>query len=254
MNQLQKQVIGLQKKSRDRKQSGLFVAEGLRLFAEAPKDRVEKVILSESFARERQAKPFLRDYTCETVPDYLFESISETKSPQGILGIVRQFQYGTGDLMGNENRPFLLVLECIQDPGNLGTMFRAAEAAGVTGLILDRNTVDPYNPKVVRSTMGSIFRLPFVTVEDLEPCIREMKERGIAFYAAHLAGCMSYDEADYRGGCGFMIGNEANGLKDATADLADCRIRIPMAGRVESLNAAMAATVLMFEASRQRRY
>ena len=147
----------------------------------------------------------------------------------------------------------LLVLDNIQDPGNLGTIFRTAEAAGVTGVFLSRDCADIYNPKTVRSTMGAIFRQPFVYVEDLPGTISRMKEKGICVFAAHLQGERSYDREDYRKKTAFLVGNEGNGLRREVEEMADVRVRIPMAGRAESLNAAIAAGVLMFEVARQRR-
>lgn len=144
----------------------------------------------------------------------------------------------------------LLVLDTVQDPGNLGTMLRTGEGAGISGVLMNRTTADIFSPKVIRSTMGSIYRVPFVIAEDLPGDIRQLKQRGISFYAAHLKGQKSYDAVDYSGGSGFMIGNEGNGLSDEIAKLADLYIRIPMAGQVESLNAAMAAGLLMYEAAR----
>ena len=147
----------------------------------------------------------------------------------------------------------LLVTENVQDPGNLGTMFRTAEGAGVTGILMSRDTVDIFNPKTIRSTMGSIYRMPFLYTEDLKKDISELQKEGVHFYAAHLKGKASYDEADYQKPSAFLIGNEGNGLTTEIADLADVYIRIPMEGKLESLNAAMAAGILMYEANRQRR-
>lgn len=151
------------------------------------------------------------------------------------------------------NCPHLLILEGIQDPGNLGTMIRTAEGAGVTGIIMSKTTVDIFNPKVVRSTMGSLFRVPFYLTDDLAKTIGTLKKQGITMYAAHLKGKLSYDQPNYCSACGFMIGNEGNGLTPETAALADQYIRIPMEGRVESLNASIAAALLMYETHRQRR-
>ena len=147
----------------------------------------------------------------------------------------------------------LLVLDNLQDPGNLGTIFRTAEAAGVTGIILSKDSVDIYNPKVIRSTMGAIFRMPFVYVEKLTDTIEELKAHQIQVYAAHLEGKNAYDEENYLNGTAYLIGNEGNGLRQEVADCADTWIRIPMLGQAESLNAAVAASILMFEAARQRR-
>ena len=132
-------------------------------------------------------------------------------------------------------------------------MFRTGEGAGISGVILNRTTVDLFNPKTIRSTMGSIYRVPFYIADNFAETIRDMKQKGIRTYAAHLEGKKSYDGFDYRGSSAFLIGNEGNGLSDEIASLADTYIRIPMAGQVESLNAAMASGILMYEAARQRR-
>lgn len=145
------------------------------------------------------------------------------------------------------------MLDNLQDPGNMGTIVRTAEGAGVTGVIMSRDCVDIYNPKTIRSTMGSIYRMPFYYAEDILKAIRKIKDAGIKVYAAHLDGEKSYDEEDYAFSCAFLIGNEGNGLREETSKMADHYIIIPMSGEVESLNAAIAASVLMFEVKRQRR-
>ena len=149
--------------------------------------------------------------------------------------------------------PLLLLLEDIQDPGNLGTMFRTAEAAGATGILMSRGTVDLFNPKVVRATMSAVFRMPFLVSDDLCADISALRKDGIRVYAAHLGGSRPYDSLPLTRGSAFLIGNEGNGLSEKTADTADEKIIIPMAGATESLNAAMAAGILLFEAARQRR-
>ena len=131
--------------------------------------------------------------------------------------------------------------------------FRTAEGAGVDGIFMSTNCVDIYNPKTIRSTMGSVYRVPFVIAPDLQDVFAWFKKQGIRSYAAHLKGKGWYDEQSYVGGTAFLIGNEGNGLTDATAGQADCLIRIPMKGQLESLNAGVAAAILMYEASRQRR-
>ena len=146
-----------------------------------------------------------------------------------------------------------MILENLQDPGNLGTILRAGEGAGITGVIMSRDTVDIYNPKVVRSTMGSAFRVPFLYTDDLPGTVRELKAGGIRLFAAHLEGRNNYEEEDYTGNTGFLIGNEGNGLTEELSAPADAWVKIPMAGKVESLNAAVAASILMFETARQRR-
>jgi TrmH family RNA methyltransferase len=146
-----------------------------------------------------------------------------------------------------------MILDGLQDPGNLGTVFRTAEAAGAAGVIMSRGTVSIYNPKSIRSTMGTLFRMPFIYADDLCEVIADLKERGVRVYAAHLHGAVDYTACDYRGASAFVIGNEGAGVSDAVAGASDSCLYIPMEGEVESLNAAVAASVLMYEAHRQRR-
>ena len=252
--QQQKQILALQKKARERRRAHAFVVEGVRLFSEAPRERIRYTVVSQSFLKQPQNRKLLEGIPYETVTDSYFESLSDTKSPQGVLAVLEQYEYRLEDLLPKQGNALLLVLDTIQDPGNLGTMFRTGEGAGISGVIMDKCTVDIYNPKTIRSTMGAIYRVPFVYVDDLHLAINKLKEKDISVYAAHLEDSVDYDEPDYTKGCAFLIGNEGNGLMKETADLADSYIKIPMAGQVESLNAAVAATVLMFEVSRQRRH
>ncbi len=150
------------------------------------------------------------------------------------------------------DNPLLILVENLQDPGNLGTILRMGEGAGVTGVVMSSNTVDIYNPKTIRSTMGSIFRVPFVYVQDFSDAVSQCQNSGIKVYAAHLDGKNTYLGEDYREGTAFLIGNEGNGLTDDITKQADTLIRIPMHGEVESLNAAIACTILTYEAVRQR--
>lgn len=259
-------VSALVKKARTRREEDLFVAEGLRMCMEIPRDRIRALYISESFAQSPEcAEATAGVRQVETVTDEVFRAMSDTQTPQGILALVRQYHYSLDEVIrggrteesasgGNAGKPALvMVLERLQDPGNLGTIIRAGEGAGVTGILMDAATADIYNPKVIRSTMGSVLRVPFAYTENLQEALRELKKNGIRLYAAHLKGENAYDKEDYTGNAGFLIGNEANGLSDETAALADTYVRIPMKGRVESLNAAVAASVLMFEAARQRR-
>ncbi len=271
-NQQIKDIMQLQKKSKTRWQQRVFVVEGPRMVAETPRELVQKVYLSESFWREKFSEDragagmepngggikdidwrlWLENYEYEIVSDSVFSAISDTKTPQGILCLVRMPEYALADLLKSEC-PHLLLLESIQDPGNLGTMLRTGEGAGVDGIIMNRSTVDLFNPKVIRATMGSLYRVPFVLVDDLAEVAGALKRHGITLHAAHLKGTETYDTPDYTKGTAFLIGNEGNGLSDETAALADAYIRIPMEGKVESLNAAIAATLLMYEVHRQRR-
>lgn len=249
-----KQLIQWQKKRKARDEDNVFLAEGLRMASEAPKGQILELYVSESFFERHKEEKWLKeqDRKLTLVSDAVFERVSDTKTPQGVLTVMKRYEYSLDDIV-SQKAPLIMVLDNLQDPGNLGTILRAGEAAGVTGLILSQDCVDIYNPKVIRSTMGSIYRMPFVYHENLIEAIEILKKNGIQSFAAHLNGKCSYDKEDYTSGTAFLIGNEGNGLRDEVAEAADTFIRIPMCGEVESLNAAVAASVLMFEAARQRR-
>lgn len=247
-----KNVIQLQTRARARKDSRQFVAEGFRMVSEAPADRIVSIYASETFARCNSGYMSTIQVPYEMVSDNVFAQMSDTRTPQGILAVIKMAEYGIGDIIAHDNCLYVIV-ENLQDPGNLGTIIRMSEAAGVDGIIMSPNTVDIYNPKTIRSTMGSLYRVPFVYADDFAGTLEQMKSKGVELYAAHLEGSVEYTEPDYTKASAFVIGNEGNGLTDAVTNICSNRIRIPMAGKVESLNAAIAASVLTFEAARQRR-
>lgn len=260
-NRQVKNVTALIKKAKERHAQHAFVAEGPKMCLEAPADWVKAIYVSEGFCKQEAQMAQLEEYlaaeerlrgVCEVVSDAVFGAMSDTRTPQGILAVVRMPEYELEELLRRE-RAMFLVLEGIQDPGNLGTMLRTGEGAGVTGVIADKETADLFNPKTIRATMGSVYRVPFVTTPKLGDALWRMKNAGVRLYAAHLNGKAAYDEPDYTESCGFLIGNEGSGLREETARFADGCIRIPMEGNVESLNAAVSASLLMYECSRQRR-
>ncbi|MGN1165881.1 MAG: TrmH family RNA methyltransferase [Lachnospiraceae bacterium] len=251
-----KHLVNLKKKRKLRDTEKVFLVEGIRMFREVPEEKIAEIYVTESFFNKQhkliREKSEGSGVPVEILADNVFEYVSDTKTPQGILCVVRQMNYTIREVAGGE-RPLLLVLDNLQDPGNLGTIVRTAEGAGVTGILMSKDCVDIYNPKTIRSTMGSIYRVPFSYEENLLEAIEDLKKKGIHTYAAHLEGACVYDEEDYRRGSAFFIGNEGNGLREEIAQSAERYIKIPMCGQVESLNAAIAASVLMFEAARQRR-
>lgn len=251
-----KRLLNLRKKSKARAEEELFLIEGIRMFRELPADRLKEVYVSESLYHKEKLLITQIAETAGVKPqlltDTVFAHVSDTKTPQGILCTVAQNAQSLEKVLNYEN-PHILILDNLQDPGNVGTIVRTAEGAGVTGIIMSQDCVDIYNPKTIRSTMGSIFRMPFCYAADLPEAIKEAQKRNICVYAAHLEGKTAYDEENYTSPCAFLVGNEGNGLRREIADMADVFIRIPMAGQVESLNAAIAASVLMFETARQRR-
>ena len=287
-NQKVKELIRLKEKSRIREEEKLFLAEGPRMAEEIPMEWIDCLYVSESYEKkcgEQTAAYKKAGVRTETLSDEVFARVSDTKTPQGVLAAVHMPEYSFADILGVKKAaahthvqrafmqdpfeghfaardgaagrarlPLVLVLDNLQDPGNMGTVFRSAEAAGASGILMSKDCVDVYNPKVIRSTMGSVYRMPFYYTssiqEEILPWLREKKITG---YAAHLEGKNSYDQEDYTKGTAFFIGNEGNGLSRELSQKADIWIRIPMEGQVESLNAAMASGILMYEASRQRR-
>ena len=247
-----KRLLQLQKKSKVRNEEKVFVVEGLRMFVEVPKERVEKVYVSETFYHKKKQELNWEEVPLEILSDSVFKHVSDTQTPQGVMCIVKQKNQDLDSLLDIEN-PHFMVLDNLQDPGNMGTIIRTAEGAGVDAVFMSRDCVDIYNPKTIRSTMGSIYRMPFIYIEEIVPLLEEFRKKGIKSYAAHLDGKNSYDQEDYCKGTAILIGNEGNGLRDEVAEKADIWVRIPMEGQVESLNAAIAASVLMFEVARQRR-
>ena len=248
-----KQVMLLNRKSRERKKQDVFLVEGIKMFREAPREQLVKTYVSESFMQDPEHEKLLEGIVFEVVKDSVFAQMSDTLTPQGILTIVRQYHYQLEQMESDGHPPVFMVLEDLQDPGNVGTIFRTAEGAGVTGIIMTKNCVDIYNPKTIRSTMGSIYRVPFLYTDQIDEVLEWFRKNGISTYAAHLKGEHFYDEEDYCSGTAFFIGNEGNGLTDELSNKADHWIKIPMEGKLESLNAGVASAVLMYEASRQRR-
>ena len=255
-----KQLRLWQKKSAERVKDGIFLAESPKLVLEAPTSLIRSVYVSESF--EKEAEPTSPRGLCrehlrregisyEILPDSLFETVSDEVTPQGVIAVLNRPQYDEESLLSGP-APLLVLLENLQDPGNLGTILRTGEGAGITGVILSKGSVDPFHTKVVRATMGSIFRVPVLTGADFTELLPRLQAKGFATYAAHLRGTKYHTELSYTAPTAFVIGNEGNGLTSEVADLCGSYLRIPMEGQVESLNAAISAALLMYEAHRQR--
>lgn len=250
-----KNLIQLQKKSKARNEQGAFVIEGIKMFEESRDGGyLIKAYVSESFYQEKMNEEprYFEGFSHEIVLDSVLKEAADTLTPQGIMAIVKKPEYNFERMISDTNAN-LVLLEDLRDPGNLGTIVRTAEGAGVTGIILSKTSVDMYNPKVIRSTMGAIYRMPFIYVDDFTEAINQIKKRSVKIYAAHLSATKNYDEVDFIDKTAILIGNEANGLSDEISNLADKYIKIPMEGNVESLNAAIAAAILMYEVYRQRR-
>lgn len=251
-NAQMKYISLLQRKASAREKDKSFVVEGVRLFSEVPKNLLLKTYISERFQKEEigKYKALFDGVSYEVVADRVFDAACDTQTPQGVLAIVRMPEVFP-EKKGKAG--LYLILDGIADPGNLGTIFRTAEAAGVSEIIMSAETVDLYNPKVVRSTMGSVFRMPHQRCSDLEGEIKKMQESGIRCYATSLKESEDYTKVSYQEATAIVIGNEAHGVSEAVLDACRQHVRIPMDGSIESLNAAIASAVVLFEAARQRR-
>jgi TrmH family RNA methyltransferase len=237
---------------------GYCAIEGVRMLEEALRAglRMRAVVFSESALKEggRAAKLVsqIGSHTeAISVPEPVFASAVATETPQGVAALVKLKDFSLDDMLRGEH-PLLVVAAGLQDPGNLGTILRSAEAFGAAGLLLAEKTVRPYNAKAVRASAGSVFRLPVASIE-LATAIARLRERGVRLLATSSHKGMPADEADLRGATAIFIGNEGAGLPKHTLGEMDATIVIPHSERVESLNAGIAASIVLYEAARQRR-
>ena len=271
-NEKIKNIIQLSTSSKARREQNAFVAEGVKMFIEAPPISIKEVYISEDLLNKANIATRYNDENEEgrllqkckekldatgytEVSNQVFKKMSDTVTPQGLVCVIERKKYKLLDLLRRADKKSLhvLILETIQDPGNLGTMIRTAEAAGYDFILAGEGTVDVYNPKVIRSTMGSVYRLPVVYTDRLKKDIEVLKEVGVRIYAAHLDGSNDYDSVEYGSKAAVMIGNEGNGLSRELTAEADELVRIPMKGQTESLNAAVAAAIMMFETFRTKK-
>ena len=245
-----KQLVKLQKSARFRRQSELFVAEGLRVCADAMRSgAVIKTLYVTEQAAEKYSSQYeqLSAYAEETVmlADNIFAAVSDTQTPQGFLCTIKTLDK-TIQFDTIKNNGKFLALENVQDPNNLGTVLRSAEAFGISGVILSADCCDIYNPKVVRGSMGAVFRVPFYICEGIPAFLSQYN--GLCSYAAVVdRDAEKISEISFREPCVTVIGNEGNGLTKETIAACDHRVTIPMKGKAESLNASAAATVIIWE-------
>ena len=254
-NPLIKEIKSLSKK-KYRWENRLFIIEGIKIIEEAiiNEVKIKYIIISDSFFGTVEGDSFYQErkftYNFVKLNNNLFKSISDTENPQGIMAICEFNLWDLSEIDFN-SKLSIIFLDGIQDPGNMGTIIRTADAFKIDGLILGEGSVDPYNSKVVRSTMGSIFRVPLYICKDSLKTLLEFKNNGFYILVTSLDGDSIYDiEFDKKLIC--VIGNEANGVDHGIQDLADKKIKIPMPGDAESLNAGVAASIIMYEAMRSR--
>ncbi len=244
----------MQKKYRD--EEGLFLIEGLRFVEEALQSKADVL---EIYLREDTTEryPNFAQLIPANMPVYffteqLFKKFTETEHPQGIAALIRKQSSNPNEVLAGQN-PLVLILDQVQDPGNLGTLIRTADAAGVTGCIIVKGSADLYNPKTLRATMGSVFHVPHIVTDTIEEACSAVKEKGIKVVTTDVsAEAIAYTQADLTGGMALVIGNEARGSSDYAKTAADQLITINMPGKAESLNVAMATGIILFEAVRQR--
>lgn len=244
-----------EKKHRDKQNR--FVVEGVHLVQEALRSGAEVECVA--YDLEKGIPAELRDIPDHGrrvewigVTDAIVAKVSHTSTPQPVFAVVQKERESRARLFEDQGRP-VIVLDGLQDPGNVGTIIRSADASGAAGVILGKGCADLYNPKTLRSTMGSLFHLPVIE-GDLSELLPEAREKGARLVTTSLGGKTPAFLYDFTGFCWIVIGSEGSGVSPEVAALVDDEIIIPMPGKAESLNAAMAATVLLYEALRQRSF
>ena len=240
-------IIKLQKLSnkKERKSQQLFIVEGLHLVEES-KDRLVAVLSTD--------EKLLKNYSCDTylVTEEIIKKLSNTVTPQNILGVVRMLNHDIkllDSIIKNKNVK-ILMLDNINDPGNLGTIIRTSAGLGMSAVVMSEDTVDLYNDKVLRSTQGSLYKLPIIKA-DLENVIKLFKKNNITCYGTSLRNAKSIHEVKKSNKFAVIVGNEANGVRENILSLTDCNIKLPMKHNVESLNVSIAASIIMYEFIRE---
>jgi len=253
-NPLIKSIARIQHRT-GRRSKGLLLLEGVKLAQEALASGTEirSAVLSKSFRNRPNGKSLLSrleeaGVDCSEVSERLFHRLSSLESPEGVLLVVRKpFR-----LLAALSAEWVLVIAGSRDPGNVGTMARAAEAAGAEALIRCRGSVDPFQSKALRASMGSLLRIPVFEAGTPEETLKILKTKGFVLAACSTRGGIDYREADLRGRLALIVGDESMGLPEPILELSDLHVSIPMRESVESLNAALAAGLLLYEAARQR--
>jgi len=225
-----------------RREQNAFLVEGTRMVREALSSDfpIQALLLREDYLPDF---PLRADIPTYSLPAHVFASVSDTRTPQGIAAVLSR---RVNPLRGSR----LLALDAVQDPGNVGTIIRTADAAGLDGALLSPECADLFSPKVLRSTMGSIFRMSFAFPPSLPAALREFREKGFSVLSSQLDGDPFYDRQNVSSSFILIIGNEGNGISDAVQSEATHRLRLPMRGGAESLNAAVAAGIMMYDLMR----
>ena len=222
-----------------------YIVEGIKMVKEAiiENQEIESIVIKEDFKLDFDIK----NIKLITVTNKIFNEISDVKTPQGILAIIKKNQKQKLD----SNSEYILALDSLQDPGNMGTIIRTADSANIKQIIINKTTVDPYSSKVIRSTMGAIYRINIIEVEDLEKTLKELQSKTYKIITTDLKSNKSIYDIDYKKTV-VVIGNEANGVSEEIQKIANEKVIIPMLGKTESLNASIAASIMIYEYVRQK--
>ena len=250
-----KHVVALQQKSALRRKEGLFVVEGRRELIhclEAGYKVIECFILENLERLENLEILETLENLSPLIPvsPQVYEKMAYRGSTEGVIAVVREKQLSLDDLRLSSN-PLVIVLERVEKPGNLGAVLRSADAAKADAVIICDPLTDLYNPNLIRSSIGAVFSVPCVACSS-EACIAFLKARGIQILTAQLQDSSLYYDTDMRRGTAIVMGTESTGLTDQWRQAADAHIRIPMLGKLDSLNVSVSAAILLFEAVRQR--
>ncbi|MBF8984180.1 23S rRNA (guanosine(2251)-2'-O)-methyltransferase RlmB [Lutibacter sp. B2] len=235
-----------------------YMIEGVRITKDALlyNQKIVYILFCESIYNTAGGKELLddlmnRNIKIYKISDKIFKELSDTENTQGIIAVLSYNEYDLKEIL-NKNDGLYVVLDRIQDPGNLGTIIRSADASGADAVILSKGCVDLYNLKTIRSTMGSIFHLPIVKMGETLEIVKQLKQEAVQIISTSLDTNKYHYDVEYRKSTAFVIGNEANGVSEEVLKEADALVKIPMIGKAESLNAAVAAAIVMYEAVRQR--
>lgn len=252
-NELIKHIKKLkEKKYRDLNNE--YIIEGTKLIKEAIEENtnIKQIVICDNCQNTdiipKELMYEIAKYECIYVTEKIFKNISDVNTPQGILAIIEK---NNKETQIDYSQDIIVVLDDIQDPGNLGTILRTVDSIGLTQIIVSKGTADCYNPKVVRSTMGAIFRVKIIESEDLEKTLKEMKKHKFKITVSSLQTKNTIYDINYDKKV-IVIGNEANGVEQKIQDIADEKIKIPMLGKTESLNASVATGIILYEYVRQK--
>jgi len=243
---------------RNRQKDRSFLIEGVKIIEEAAERAkcIRKLIVTPHASTDDRVSAIIDGVEQDGVEvvwvaDRVMDYICETRTNQGIMALVDMMDFKVEDF-DNGQIPLVALCHMLQDPGNIGTIIRVSEAAGLGGIVTTPGTVDFYNPKALRATMGSIFRLPHVRMDSLESAVERFRSKGYQIAAAMVSAKSMYYEIDYSKPTVVMFGQEGSGLPMEAVELSDIQISIPMATMMDSLNVASAASVILYEAVRQR--